>query len=189
MLQPIVAKKINLVGLDVDGVMTDGGVYVGEGPDGPIELKRFDTQDSIGIKLLKAAGVEVAIVSGRVSEATEIRAEDLGIQIVIQAPGARKLAPFEELLTNKNLRMDEVAFLGDDLADLPLLRRVGLPVAVQNAVTEVREVAIIVTSAEGGHGAVREFAEVLLRARGQWDDMVSQYLAGCGETLQRLSRS
>ncbi|MFQ5705315.1 MAG: KdsC family phosphatase [Gemmatimonadales bacterium] len=187
MLQPIVAKRIQLVGLDVDGVMTDGGVYMGEGPDGPTELKRFDIQDTIGIKLLMTAELEVVIVSGRFSEATKIRAEELGIRTVIQDPKARKLAPFEQLLKERDLRMDQAAFLGDDLTDLPLLRRVGIPAAVQNAVAEVRELATVVTTAAGGHGAVREFAELLLKARGQWDDVVRKYLVDRGDTSQRLS--
>lgn len=187
MLQPIVAKNVRLVGLDVDGVMTDAGVYMGAGADGPVELKRFNIQDSIGIKLMMSMGIKIVLISGRFSQATNLRAEDLGIEEVVQDPQAVKLPPFEEILSRAGLRMEEAAFMGDDLPDIPVLRRVGLPVAPQNAVAEVRELAALVTKAAGGYGAVREFAEELLKARGQWDDAVRQYLEVRGDTMPRAS--
>ena len=183
MLQPSVAERIKIVGLDVDGVMTDAGVYIGTGPHGPIELKRFNIQDSIGIKLLQAAGIKIVIVSGRSSEATELRARELGIDEVFQDRAAQKLPAFQQMLDRAGADWDEAAFVGDDLPDIPLLKRVGLPVTVQNAVPEVREVVAYVTSRAGGFGAVREFAEVLLKARGEWDEAVHRYLSERDESM------
>jgi len=187
MLQPIVAKRVRLVGLDVDGVMTDAGVYIGMSDGGIIELKRFDIQDTVGIHLLQVARIKVVIVSGRFSEATNIRARELGIDEVVQDPKARKLPAFQEMLDRLGVRMEEAAFVGDDLPDLPVLTRVGLPVAVQNARPEVREVAAYVTGKPGGNGAVRDFVEALLHARGEWEDVVRRYLAERGDPTPRLS--
>jgi len=189
-LEPLLAKRIQLVGLDVDGVLTDGGVYVGGDQGVPIELKRFDIRDGIGLLLMRAAGLRVVIVSGRVSEATRIRAEELGIDEIVQDNFARKLPPFEAMLQRANVRIEDAAFLGDDLPDIPILRRVGLPVTVPDAAPEVRQLARYTTEARGGRGAVREFAEVLLHARGQWDGAVARYLAERGEAhAPRLSRA
>jgi 3-deoxy-D-manno-octulosonate 8-phosphate phosphatase (KDO 8-P phosphatase) len=188
MIEPAVARRIRLVGLDVDGVLTDGGLLMGEVQGQVVELKRFDIQDGIGIRLLRSAEIRVVLVSGRVSDATRIRAADVGVDELIQDDLARKLPAFEAVLDRMQVRMDDAAFMGDDLPDLPVLRRVGLPVAVANAVAEVKAAAHHVTTAVGGHGAVREFAELLLRARGEWDDMVNRYLAERGEVIRRASR-
>jgi 3-deoxy-D-manno-octulosonate 8-phosphate phosphatase (KDO 8-P phosphatase) len=188
-LEPLVARRIRLVGLDVDGVLTDGGIYVGAMEGQSVELKRFDTQDGIGILLLRAAQVKVVLVSGRVSDATRIRAEDVGVDEVVQDDLARKLPAFEQILTREDVTFEQAAFMGDDLPDLPLLARVALPVAVSNAVPEVRKLAHYTTDAPGGRGAVREFAETLLKARGEWDGLVERYLAERGETSRRVSRA
>lgn len=173
-----VAGSIRLVILDVDGVLTDGGVYVGARPgQDAIELKRFDTQDGLGIKMLGWAGVEVAIVSGRVSEATALRAAELGVDECHQDPGAKKLPIVQKMLDDRGLGWDAAAMVGDDLADLPILERVALPVAVSNAVPEVHAVSRWTTQAPGGRGAVREFARALLIARGEWDRLVLEYCA------------
>ncbi|UCD24568.1 MAG: HAD hydrolase family protein, partial [Gemmatimonadota bacterium] len=177
MIEPSVAQRIKVIGLDVDGVMTDAGVYIGMGPHGPIELKRFNIQDSIGIKLLQAAGLRIVVVSGRTSEATALRARELGIEDVFQDRAARKLPAFQEMLDRAGANWEEAAFVGDDLPDIPLLKRVGLPITVQNAVPEVRAVAAFVTSRAGGFGAVREVAEALLKARGGWEAAVNRYLS------------
>ncbi len=172
-----VAKRIRLVILDVDGVLTDAGVYLGEDSQGnPVELKRFDIQDGLGLVLLRESGLEIALVSGRVSPATTARARELGIEECHQVSGARKLPVVRSLLQRKGVAWEEVAMLADDLPDLPVLRRVGLPVAVGNAVPEVRREAAGTTRREGGSGAVREFARALLRARGEWDARVDAYL-------------
>lgn len=175
-LDPVLAKRIRLVAFDVDGVMTDAGVYMGMAGTERVEMKKFSTQDSIGIKLLMATGIEVALVSGRVSKATSVRASELGIDEVVQVPDARKIPPLKAMLERLGLKFDEVAFVGDDLPDIPVMRLVALPVAVGNAVDEVRKSAIFMTQRCGGDGAVREFAEALLRARGEWDDAVNRYV-------------
>ena len=175
-IDPQVAGRIRLVVLDVDGVLTDGGVYVGARPgQDAIELKRFDIQDGLGIKMLRWAGIEVAIVSGRVSEATVLRAKELGVDECHQDPGAKKLPVVQKLLDDRSLGWEEAAMVGDDLADLPVLHRVALPVAVSNAVPEVHAVALWTTGSPGGSGAVREFARALLIARGEWDGLVKEY--------------
>lgn len=171
-----VARDIRLVLLDVDGVLTDGGVYVGELPGGePVELKRFDIQDGLGVKMLQWAGIEVVVVSGRVAEATRIRARELGIEECHQDPNGEKLGLVSRLLEERALEWREVAHLADDLADLPVLRKVGLPAAVANAVPEVKETSRWIGERRGGDGAVREFCRTLLCARGEWSELVEEY--------------
>ena len=175
-IDPQVAGLIRLVVLDVDGVLTDGGIYVGDWPGkDAIELKRFDIQDGLGVKMLRWAGIEVAIVSGRVSGATTWRAQELGIDECHQDPDARKLPVVQKLLDDRGLGWEAAAMVADDLADLPILERVALPVAVSNAVPEVHAVSRWTTEAPGGRGAVREFARALLTARGEWDRLVREY--------------
>jgi len=171
------ARRIRLVGLDVDGVLTDNGVYVGMVQGHPAELKRFDIQDGIGIVLLRLAGLKVVLLSGRRSEATDLRAEELRVDACVQDHHARKVPAFQKLLERFDVPWEDAAFLGDDLPDVPVLARVGLPVAVANATTDARAFARHVTRATGGHGAVREFAEDLLRAQGAWEAAVEAYLA------------
>jgi len=175
-LDPAVARRIRLVGLDVDGVLTDNGLYVGMVQGVPAELKRFDIQDGIGIVLLRLAGIRVVLLSGRRSEATELRGEELAVDACVQGHHARKHPAFAALLERFGVAWDEAAFLGDDLPDVPVLRSVGLPVAVANATGDARAVACHVTTAAGGRGAVREFVETLLRARGEWEATVERYL-------------
>ena len=171
------ARRTRLVVLDVDGVLTDAAVYLGRTEDGrAVELKRFDIQDGIGLKLVQQAGVPVAIVSGRFSEATVMRARELGIEDCLQDTGAQKVQMMEALLARHGVRWDEVCMLGDDIPDLAVLVKVGLPVAVANAQPEVLEVALWRTTALGGRGAVREFCREFLRARGQWDQAVRRYV-------------
>jgi 3-deoxy-D-manno-octulosonate 8-phosphate phosphatase (KDO 8-P phosphatase) len=180
-LDELTARRIRLIGLDVDGVLTDNGVYVGMVHNQPTELKRFDIQDGIGIALLKLAGLKVVIVSGRTSGANVLRAEELGVEAFAQDDQAQKLPAFEAMLDRFAVRWDEAAFVGDDLPDVPLLTRVGLPVGVANATADVKAVARHVTAARGGHGAVREFVETFLRARAEWEPTVQAYLAERGD--------
>ncbi|HET9947396.1 MAG TPA: hypothetical protein VFQ22_00590 [Longimicrobiales bacterium] len=171
------ARRIRLVIFDADGVLTDAGVYIGATAAGePLELKRFDIQDGIGIKMLVWAGLEAAIVSGRVSTATELRARELGVPCH-QEPDAYKIPAVESLLARTGADWDEVAMLADDIPDLAVLRRVALPAAVANASEPVRRVAAWTSTKRGGHGAVREFCEALLAARGQLDEVVERYVA------------
>jgi 3-deoxy-D-manno-octulosonate 8-phosphate phosphatase (KDO 8-P phosphatase) len=173
----VVARAVKLVVFDVDGVFTDAGVYVGSGEDGTaLELKRFDIQDGLGVKLLRDAGIAVALVSGRISSATTERARELGIEEVHQDPGAKKLPLVGAIMSRLGITWEEVAVVADDLPDIPVMRKAGLPVAVRNAVPEVREVAIWSTRRRGGRGAVREFARALLLARGDWERVVNAYL-------------
>jgi 3-deoxy-D-manno-octulosonate 8-phosphate phosphatase (KDO 8-P phosphatase) len=175
MIDAELARRIRVVGLDVDGVLTDNGVFVGPVGGEVVELKRFDIQDGLAHVLMREAGVPVVWVSGRPSEATSARARDLSVEEVLQVPGARKLEAFAALLERRGIGWEDAAFVGDDLADLKVLRRVGWPVAVANAVAEVKAAAAFVTRAAGGHGAVREVVEMLLKARGQWPDLVERH--------------
>ena len=179
-LNPALARRIRLIGLDVDGVLTDGGVYLGaartNGADAPFEFKRYDIQDGLGIQLLRECGLKVVIITGRVSDSVETRARELKVDALVQDPDARKLPSLLTIAHEFNCTLDDIAFVGDDLPDLAVLRRVGLPVAVGNAVAEVRRVAHLQLHANGGHGAVREFAEALLEARGEWVDAVERYV-------------
>jgi 3-deoxy-D-manno-octulosonate 8-phosphate phosphatase (KDO 8-P phosphatase) len=177
MIDPVLAQRIRLLGLDVDGVLTDNGIFVGTVDGQVVELKRFDIQDGLGHVMLRTAGLPVVWVSGRHSEATTARARELRVEEVLQVPGPRKLEAFGALLERRGIGWDEAAFLGDDLADLQVLRRVGLPMAVDNAVAEVKAVATYVTQAGGGHGAVREVAETLLKARGVWPELLERYFS------------
>jgi len=176
-IDPSLARRIRLVGLDVDGVMTDGGVYMGAVNREPLEFKRYDIQDGIGIHLLQQSGIRVAIVTGRVSESVRLRAADLAIDDLVQNASALKLPGFRDILGRHRIDASEAAYLGDDLADIPVMRIVGLPVAVANAVPEVRRECRVHLEREGGRGAVREFAERLLKSRGQWDAAWQQYVA------------
>ncbi|HEX8393147.1 MAG TPA: HAD family hydrolase [Longimicrobium sp.] len=179
--QPIpaeLARRIRIVILDVDGVLTDGGVYLGATESGePMELKRFDIQDGLGIRLLKEAGITVAIVTGRESHAVRLRGEELQLDEVHQDRKAAKLRIVTEMLERNGMDWSEAAFVGDDLPDLPILRRVGLPAVVGNATADARACAAWRAVREGGRGAVREFAEALLTARGEWAERVEAYVA------------
>jgi len=174
------AKRIRLVGLDVDGVLTEGGIYLGDVNGARIEFKRYDIWDGLGIKMLQFAGIEVAIITGRVSEAVSLRAAELGITEVVQDPHARKLSALRKLIAAKGIHEQDVAFVGDDLPDLAVLRVVGLPVVVGNCTADVANLGLRLTR-NGGRGAVREFAELLLRARGEWDALVEKYVTSRSE--------
>lgn len=171
------ARKVRLVVFDVDGVLTDGGVYIGATRAGePVELKRFDIQDGLGLKLLQWAGLEVVMVSGRVSPATALRAEELGVEHH-QDMGAQKLPVVERMMARLGIGWDEVAMLADDLPDLVVFERVGLRAAVANALPLIAERAHWRASREGGRGAAREFCEALLEARGELEGLTRRYVA------------
>ena len=176
MIDPALARSIRLVGLDVDGVMTDGGIYLGAADGKPVELKRYEIQDGLGVHLMQRAGLRVVIVTGRVSESVRLRAIELDVDDVAQDPRARKLPAFLAMLDRYGIAPSEAAFVGDDFPDLAVLRLVGLPVAVGNAVPEIRAACSVHLSRHGGRGAIREFAELLLKARGQWDQVTEDYV-------------
>lgn len=177
-LDAATAGRVRMVVFDADGVLTDGGIYVADGVDGePFQMRRFHVQDGLAVHLLGEAGVEPAIVSGRGSPALRERARELGVDEIHQVPPRGKVGVVEGMLDDRGLGWDQLACLADDLADLGLMERAGLPAAVANAVPEIRAAARWQSETPGGHGAVREFVESLLRARGQWDDLVRAYVA------------
>lgn len=171
------ARRVRLVGLDVDGVLTDGGIYLGAVDGTPLEFKRYEIQDGLGIHFLRKAGIRVAIVTGRVSDSVRLRAAELDIEDVAQDSYARKLPAFRRILERHGIAEADAAFVGDDFPDLAVMRIVGLPVAVANAVPEIARIARLRLTRHGGHGAVREFAELLLRARGEWTAVTDAYVA------------
>ena len=176
MIDPTLARSIRLVGLDVDGVMTDGGIYLGATDGHPVELKRYEIQDGLGIHLMQRAGLRVVIVTGRVSESVRLRALELDVDDVAQDARAHKLPGFLAMLDRHGIAPSEAAFIGDDFPDLAVLRLVGLAVAVGNAVPEIRAACAVKLTRRGGAGAVREFAELLLKARGEWDQVTEAYV-------------
>ncbi len=177
MMHPTLARAIRLVCLDVDGVLTDGGIYIGAVDGRPMEFKRYEIQDGLGIHLMQKAGIRVAIITGRVSESVRLRAADLGIEDLAQDPNAQKLPAFLAMLDRHGIAPSEAAFIGDDFPDMAVLRLVGLPVAVGNAVPEVKAACMLQLTRTGGRGAVREFAELLLKARGQWGPVTEKYVS------------
>jgi len=190
-LDEATARRVRLVGIDVDGVLTDGGIYLGSVDGTPLEFKRYEIQDGLGIHFLRKAGIRVAIVTGRVSDSVRLRAAELEIEDVAQDSYARKLPAFRRILERHGIAMDEAAFIGDDFPDLAVMRLVGLPVAVANAVPEIARIARLRLTRHGGRGAVREFAEILLAARGEWASLTEAYVAerslddGGAEAIQR----
>jgi 3-deoxy-D-manno-octulosonate 8-phosphate phosphatase (KDO 8-P phosphatase) len=176
-IDPYLARSIRCVGLDVDGVLTDGGIYLGDVGGTTLEFKRYDIQDGLGIRFLRDAGLKVMIVTGRVSESVKLRARELQIDEVAQDAQAQKLPAFLAMLEKHGITPAESAFVGDDVPDIPVLRVVGLAVAVGNAVPEVQRLCSVRLTRTGGRGAVREFVELLLRARGDWDATVDRYVA------------
>jgi 3-deoxy-D-manno-octulosonate 8-phosphate phosphatase (KDO 8-P phosphatase) len=167
------AQAIRLLILDVDGVLTDGSLYFG--PQGEA-LKVFHVRDGHGLKMLQKAGIEAAFLSGRRSDAAYHRARELGVSRFHE--GLRdKVAVMEEIMASMDIEAGAVAAVGDDLVDLPHMRRVGLAVAVADAVPEVKAAAHWVTSLPGGKGAVREVCDLLLKAQGKWDGVVRPWVS------------
>jgi 3-deoxy-D-manno-octulosonate 8-phosphate phosphatase (KDO 8-P phosphatase) len=165
------ARKTRLLMMDVDGVLTDGRII--QDSQGH-ELKVFDVKDGHGIVMAHRAMLRTALISGRASETIAQRAGELGIKLVFQKVW-NKLEVYEKILVDAALTHDQVAYIGDDLIDIPLLRRVGLAVAVADAVDEVKAAAHVVTQRPGGQGAVREVIELILKAQGHWDSLIERY--------------
>ncbi|MDK9704115.1 MAG: phenylphosphate carboxylase subunit delta [Sulfuritalea sp.] len=164
------AKDIKLVILDVDGVMTDGRIVI---DDNGVESRNFDIKDGMGVVVLMMSGVEVAIITSKKSGAVRHRAEELKIKRFYEGI-RKKTEPYEEMLKEMGITDAEVAYVGDDLVDLSMMKRVGLPIAVGDAVEDVKNHAAYVTVARGGYGAVREAAEMILKAQGKWDKILSK---------------
>lgn len=166
------AKNVRLAAFDVDGILTDGRLYY---TDGGEEIKAFNAQDGHGIKMLKESGVAIAIITSRTSRVVEKRARDLGIEHLFQGV-ANKLDTMNDLLKRLGLDMQAASYMGDDVIDLPVLRRCGLAVSVPEAPAIVRQHAHYVTRLQGGCGAVREFTEWVMQAQGTWDARLAEYL-------------
>ena len=166
------ASRIKLLLMDCDGVLTDGRMWLTEDGD---EQKSFNTKDGLGLSLWHRAGLKSGIISGRHSKAVTRRASELGVEFVRQGD-PDKIEAFEAVLRLAGVDENEVAFVGDDLTDIPLMQRSELAVAVADAVAETRSAAHYVTRAKGGHGAVREVIEVILKSQGRWQDLVEHYL-------------
>ena len=171
----LLASRIRLLLMDVDGVLTDGRLYNVPGPDGQmLETKGFDSQDGIALQWLNWKGIKTGVISGRVSPATVERAKQTKITYVYQGH-TEKIPIFEEILRDAKVEPEQVAYIGDDLTDAIVMRRVGLSVATANAREEVKRQACYVTSASGGQGAVREVIELILKAQGLWDEILRKY--------------
>jgi 3-deoxy-D-manno-octulosonate 8-phosphate phosphatase (KDO 8-P phosphatase) len=162
------ARKVRVLLLDVDGVLTDGHVYLQSFPDGTAhEAKAFHSQDGAGLKMAYDAGLRTGVISGRRSVAVQRRAKETGMEFVFEGYSV-KIGAYEAILNAAGVSDAEVAYVGDDLPDLPVLERVGLAIAVSNAVPEVRRAAHYITQRSGGNAAVREVIENILKAQGKW---------------------
>lgn len=169
------AARIRLILMDVDGVLTDGKIYHLPKPEGGFwETKGFDSQDGIALQWLHRHGIQTGLISGRQSEATEIRGKQSHMAYVYQG-NTEKLPLYEEIKRKSGFRDEEIAYVGDDLTDAILMKRAGLAVAVANAKPEVKRVAHYVTELAGGQGALREFAEIVLDAQGHWSAILRSY--------------
>ncbi len=166
-----IAMEIKLLILDVDGVLTDGSIIL---DDGGNELKAFYVRDGHGIKMLSRIGVNVAIITGRYSKVVERRAHELGITEVYQRCHIKSVA-YEHLTEKLNVSDNEIAYIGDDIVDISIMKRVGLPVAVADAEEATKAEAIIITKKPGGRGAVREICDLILKAQGKWEDLIDEY--------------
>ncbi len=165
-------KRVKLFLCDVDGVLTDGSIFIG----GEREFKRFNIRDGLGLVLARRAGLKVGWVSARPSLATKLRADELKIDFLVQQGDATsKTAAIEILLAQEKLSWNDICFVGDDIIDLGPLTRAGVAIAVGDAVAEARAAAHFVTKANGGRGAVREAVELILRTQGKWPQFVEKY--------------
>ena len=165
------AKRIRIVIFDVDGVLTDGTLYLNDGGE---EIKAFNSRDGHGMKMLKASGVELAIITARESRSVKLRAENLNISLLYQGE-KNKLKVFESLVTKLELDMSSCAYVGDDLIDLPVMTRCGLSICVPSAPILVKKYAHYVTNSEGGQGAVREVCEMIMLSQGTLDTQLEKY--------------
>lgn len=166
------AARIKLFLMDCDGVLTDGRIWVLENGE---DQKAFNTRDGLGLEIFHRAGLKSGVISGRVSSALTRRAEKLGMSYLRQGCVEKEQA-FAEIVADAGLTNDEVAFAGDDLNDIPLMLKAGLALTVANAAAETRAHAHYVTQANGGHGAVREMIELILKSQNRWDDLLRHYL-------------
>jgi len=165
------AKKIKLLLLDVDGVLTDGGIVMNDRGE---EVKQFDVRDGHGIRLLLRAGVQIGLITGRTSKVVGHRARDLGIRILYQK-AYDKLDIYRKIKRKSGLKDQQIAYVGDDIVDLPILRKVGLAMTVRDCWAELKREVDYVAAGKGGRGAVREIIELLLKAQGKWQGVTRRY--------------
>lgn len=165
------AKKIKLLLLDVDGVLTDGRIIY---DSGGCDMKLFDVHDGLGVYVLKKAGIPTILITAKGSEAIKPRARDMQVEAVFENVFP-KTAVLDKILKEYRVNSNEVCFVGDDLVDLCLMKKVGMPIAVSNACQEIKQSAFYVTLKEGGRGAVREVAELILKSQGKWKNIVEFY--------------
>jgi 3-deoxy-D-manno-octulosonate 8-phosphate phosphatase (KDO 8-P phosphatase) len=168
------AKNVRLFLMDVDGVLTDGKLFYVPTGNGIAETKGFNAQDGIALQWLRWHHIETGVISGRVSPATEERARQVGMTYVVQGH-IEKVPILEDIAQKSGIPLQQIAYAGDDLTDIPILRRVGMAFAPANARSEVKTAAHFVSSAKGGDGAIREMAEILLKARGAWTQLLEKY--------------
>ena len=164
--------KVKILLCDVDGVLTDASVFIGAEQ----EIKRFNILDGLGLVLLRRAGIKTGWISSRPSAATKLRADELKIDFLVQQKEG-KVAGVEDILSHSGFKWAEVCYIGDDIVDLGVMKRAGLAIAVPNGVAETKALAHHVTQAAGGHGAVREVAELILKAQNKWTRLVADYAA------------
>ena len=168
------ASRIQVLLMDVDGTLTDGGVILLSQPDGSaLEIKAFDAHDGQGLTLARTAGIRTGCITGRESGALLRRAREMNMDFIYMKQPL-KIPAYEEILQKAGVPESAVAYVGDDLPDLPILRRVGLAVAVGDAVPEVKKAAHFTTKAVGGHGAIREAVELILKSKGMWEEMIDK---------------
>ena len=183
------AARVRLLLMDVDGVMTDGTYWqVPDGQGGLAEIKAFDSQDGIAFQWLRRFGIQAGVISGRVSIATEERARSAGFTHVYQGH-TEKIPILEEILEKAGLQAEQVGYVGDDFTDVVVMHRVGFGVATANAKPEVKAEAHWVTPNPGGHGALRDVVELLLKAQGRWEEILRHYEIGKGQPAPVLRRS
>jgi|ERR1041385_7014772 3-deoxy-D-manno-octulosonate 8-phosphate phosphatase (KDO 8-P phosphatase) len=165
-------RRVKLFLCDVDGVLTDGSIFIG----GEKEFKRYNIRDGLGLVLLRRAGIKIGWVSARPSLATKLRADELKIHFLVQQNDKQsKSGAVEELLAKEKLSWDEVCFVGDDIVDLGPMKKAGVSIAVADGVAEAKAAAHFVTKNRGGHGAIREVIEMILKAQGKWKSFVEHY--------------
>ena len=167
-----IAKQVKLLVLDVDGVLTDGGIYF---DDSGKELKKFNSLDGYGIKMLLSSGFEVAVISSRSTPSVAHRMEGLGVKHHYQGQSDKNIK-MQQILETLSLNVDQVAFVGDDVMDLTVMKKIALPIAVANAHPFVKEHALFITENSGGSGAVREVCDCLLMAHNKYDDLMKSHL-------------
>ena len=163
-------KNIKLIISDVDGVLTDGSIYIGANGE---EMKRFSVEDGAGVALAKVAGLKIALLSGRYSPATEIRGKELKIEDIYNGM-LNKIPAYEELKRKYNLEDSEIVYIGDGVIDIPVMEKAGIPVSVKNAHPRAKETAVYVTDKSGGSGALQETIELVLKAQNQYDDAINK---------------